>query len=211
MSSLATIYIKLIRVINTVLVIASIILLMTMPIALAHYSDQLPRWFMRVMYDLALWTVFIVMAIRPLADLLPKLTFLRPLILLRKGLGIVSSAIIVSIVLSKVMIGGVSYMAGYFEPSFWSFENYTFFAHLGDVTGFILLTTSNEFSQRVLKKNWKRIQRLAYAYFYAGALYVFLAIGKDIALYFMIVVTVLVTLAYAKKRIKMAHVAAQAL
>ena len=204
MSSLTTIYIKLIRVINTVLVVASMILLMTMPIAITYYSEQLPKWFMPFMYDISHWTVFIVMAIRPLADLLSKLTWLRPLIILRKGLGIISSAIIVSIVLSKVMIGGVAYMAGYFEPSFWSFENYTFFAHLGDVTGFILLTTSNDFCQRVLKKNWKRIQRLAYAYFYAGALYVFLAIGKDVALYFMIIVTVLVTLAYVKKRLNRA-------
>jgi DMSO/TMAO reductase YedYZ heme-binding membrane subunit len=41
----------------------------------------------------------------------------------------------------------------------------------------------------VLGKNWKRLQKLAYVYFYSGGLYEVLALNSKFALYAMIIVT----------------------
>jgi DMSO/TMAO reductase YedYZ heme-binding membrane subunit len=42
------------------------------------------------------------------------------------------------------------------------------FPRLSEVTALILFVTSNNFSQKLLGKNWKRIQKLAYVYFLSG-------------------------------------------
>lgn len=81
-------------------------------------------------------------------------------------------------------------------------EKYALFAHLGDITALILLITSNNFSKKILKKNWKRVQKLAYLYFYSGAMYVFLSYGDIFAAISMVVVTILVIIAFFKNKIK---------
>lgn len=198
---LANFYIKSIKYLQNFLMGFSVFLLMALPIALAYYKDFLPSNMLAVFYDVSLISVFLVMIIRPICDLLPKLIWLRPLIVLRKGLGVLSASIIVGIILSKVMLGGFAYLSNYLNADFWSFEKNIFFAHLGDVTAVILLVTSNNFSLRVLGKNWKRIQKLAYVYFFSGALYVFLEIGQTQALIFMILVSILTLLAFVKRRL----------
>jgi DMSO/TMAO reductase YedYZ heme-binding membrane subunit len=81
---------------------------------------------------------------------------------------------------------------------------------LGDITGFILLITSNNLSMMLLKKNWKRIQKLAYVYFYAGGIYEAYALGNAFALISMIVVSITLALAFIlKMRRKQKQVLAQ--
>jgi DMSO/TMAO reductase YedYZ heme-binding membrane subunit len=47
---------------------------------------------------------------------------------------------------------------------------------------------------------WKRIQQLAYVYFYAGALYEMFALQSTVAMVAISLVTVTVFVAWAKKR-----------
>ncbi|MBL4695056.1 hypothetical protein JKY72_06850 [Candidatus Gracilibacteria bacterium] len=151
-----------------------------------------------ILYNLSLIFVFIVMIIRPLANLFPRSVILRPLILLRKGFGTLSAAIIIAFVLAKVLEIGASYLLNYTEEEFWRFDNFSFYGHLGDVTGLILLVTSNDYARRVMGNWWKRIQKLAYVYFYSGTYFVYAAFVKDWALYLMIVATVLIVAAFIK-------------
>lgn len=180
------------------LIAISIVLLLVLPVTLAYFPAYLPDWSYTTLFGLSLFAVFVVMVIRPLADLFPNITWIRPLAILRKGFGILSASIIVGIMLSKFMTYGFIYAVDFFSPERWSLTGGAVLAPIGDLSALILLITSNKFSKRVLGKNWKRIQKLAYVYFYAGALYEFLLLDQVLALVAMILVTVLVLAAYVK-------------
>jgi DMSO/TMAO reductase YedYZ heme-binding membrane subunit len=88
-------------------------------------------------------------------------------------------------------------ISGYFlSPIYWSWENYIFLAHLGDLTAIILLITSNNFSKEILGKWWKKIQKLSYVYFFSSALYLSLAFGDFVAGIGIIAVSFFVALAF---------------
>lgn len=152
-----------------------------------------------VFYIVSFGAVFLVMSVRPLADIFAGQIWLRRLVILRKGLGILSASIIVGFMLSAIIAPESVYLQSLFTADFYSFDNYRFFAHIGDISGFILLITSNTLSQRLLRTNWKRIQRLSYVYFYAGGIYEAFALKSMFAFYALLIVTVLTTLAWAAK------------
>jgi DMSO/TMAO reductase YedYZ heme-binding membrane subunit len=189
-------YFAFIASLQEVLLILGIGILLVLPVLLAYAPAYLPDWSYTVLYGVSLFVVFLVMMIRPLADLLPGVTWIRPLVILRKGFGVFSASIIVAIMFSKFMTDGVFYLADFFSPAHWSLLDGAVLAPLGDLSALILLITSNKFSKRTLGKNWKRIQKLAYVYFYAGALYEYLFLGQTLALVAMVLVTVLVLSAY---------------
>lgn len=194
-------YFKAVNIFNDFLSLLSVLTLMVVPILYAYYDQSAPVYLRDLLYDLSLIFVFLVMIIRPLANLFPRSAILRPLILLRKGLGTLSAAIIIAFVLVKVLTSGASYLLNYTSSDFWHFHNYSFYGHLGDVTALILLVTSNDFSKRVMGNWWKRIQKLAYVYFYSGAYFVYSAFAKDWALYILIVATILIVAAFIKNHL----------
>ncbi len=194
-------YLKLISFLQESLIGGSILILCFLPLLLVFYPEQVNP-FINTLFAISLISVTFVMAIRPLADLIDETNLIRPLVILRKGFGILSASIIVSFIFSKIIIGGNEYFHNYVTSAFWNIQDLSLFAHLGDITGFILLITSNVFSKRVLGKNWKRIQKLAYVYFYSGALYEFLSFQSKFALFALILVTGLVLSAYIKNKFK---------
>lgn len=151
------------------------------------------------LYQISFGAVFLVMIIRPLADIFSGQLWLRRLVILRKGFGIFSASIIVGFMIKSIVAPDSVYLSSFLTADFWSLTKYTFFAHIGDITGLILLITSNAFSQRLLKRNWKRVQRLSYVYFYAGGMYEAFALESAFALYAVMVVTNLTVLAWAIK------------
>ncbi|MCC7196558.1 MAG: hypothetical protein IT356_13475 [Gemmatimonadaceae bacterium] len=178
----------------------SIVLLAAGPVALLIWGDLLPFSAMGILYTISLASVALVMSIRPLADIASDVPQIRALVILRKGFGVLSASIIVTFLLAKIIEPQSAYIASILTPAYWSLDRYALFAHLGDITGLILLITSNTFSKRVLGPWWKRVQKLAYVYFYAGALYEMLALQSTFAMVAMGVVTVLVLIAWVKKR-----------
>lgn len=182
---------------NTIKIIKRIIDLMSISVPLLVIF--VPSSF-GMLWDVTLYAVFILMCIRPLHDLFPKVGFIR-LMPLRKNLGILSSIIVVSFGLLHYIPLGMDFFPTYFSLSYWSFSGNLFWAHLGELTGFILLLTSNMFSMRLLKRNWKRIQRLSYVYFLSGSIYVFASFHKVFGLIAIIIVFELTFFAFLKKRI----------
>lgn len=148
-------------------------------------------------WDLSLWTVTILMCIRPLGNLFPKAGFYRWLPL-RKELGIFSASIVVAFAFFHYVIADFDFWNMYFSRHYWPIDKSIFWAHLGELTGFILLITSNNFSIRLLKRYWKPLQRLAYVYFFSGAWYVFVAFDKWEGLFSLILVFGLTFLAFIK-------------
>lgn len=154
-----------------------------------------------LLWNVSIFAVIILMMIRPLNDIFPKLKLIR-ILSLRKNLGILSATIVVSFGVLHYIDLGSAFLPTYFSLSYWTFKENLFWAHLGELTGFILLITSNKFSVRLLKRNWKRIQRLSYVYFFSGSWFVFSSLGKTYAIIAIIVVFELTLFAFFKKRIQ---------
>jgi len=153
------------------------------------------------LWDMSLYSVFLLMIIRPIAEIFNS-NFIRRLIIFRKHLGILSSSIVVVYGLMNYSNMGLEkFISTYFSLAYWTFSNNLFWAHMGELTGFILLITSNKFSMRLLKRNWKRIQNLSYLYFFSGAWFVFSSFDKTFAIIAIIIVFELTIIAYIKKRI----------
>ncbi len=200
-------YFEFIRILQEALLSISIVVLVALPPLLAYGSEFLPTNLYSILFTVSLSAVTLVMAVRPLADLFPRTLWPRPLVILRKGVGVLSASIIVAIMLSHVMVDGIGYFSRFADPVTWSIAGGAILAPLGDLSALVLLITSNQFSKRVLGKHWKRIQRLSYVYFYAGALYEVILYGSAFALVSMIIVTILVAAAWLQKRLSPARLA----
>lgn len=177
-------------------------ILIALPLVLAYAPDVVPEAGYTILFSTSLAAVFLVMSIRPLADLFPGILWLRPLVILRKGMGVFSASVIIAIMAASLLTDGGAYISTFFSAAHWSLAKGAILAPLGDLSALILLVTSNSFSKRVLGKWWKRIQRLSYVYFYSGALYEYLILGQTFALIVMVVVTVLVLAAFVRNRTK---------
>lgn len=195
-------YIRAIKLLQNVLVGASVLYLMAMPAVVALIPEVLPEGVPSTLFSISLAAVTFVMAIRPLADLVPSARWLRSLVILRKGFGVLSASIIVSFILAKCIAHGpVGYLTSWFTVRYYALDGYALFAHLGDMTAIVLLVTSNNFSKRILGPSWKRVQKLAYVYFYAGAFYHALAFQDTFAYGSIVSVTLLVCAAFVRNRI----------
>ncbi len=193
-------YLKIISFVQEFLIEESIALVCIIPAIILFMPELIGPRLVTGMYTASLAGVFFVMVIRPLADLTPNINWIRPLVILRKGFGVFSASIIVSFMMVKLFeLGFTDYFLQYLDPAYWSFEEFKFFAHLGDVTAVPLLITSNNLSKQILGKNWKRLQQLAYVYFYSGAIYEALVFGSAFAIVAIVVVSILVLSAYAYK------------
>jgi len=190
-------YLTIIKYLQSITLSLGVILLIVLPSILTLAPDLIET---SLLFAVAHTSLFLVMAIRPLADLLPQFRFIRPLVILRKGVGVLSASIIVSFIISKLIMDASGYLENFFNLSYWSFTSLTYFAHSADVAAVILLITSNNLSKKILGANWKRVQKLAYVYFYASGIYVFGMFGDTLVLSYMVAVTVLTTLAYLSNR-----------
>lgn len=185
-------YILLIKSVQQIFLAISILILATFPGIIILYPEALNTdW----LFFLAHTSLFLVMIVRPLADLLTNFQFVRPLVILRKGVGVFSASIIVSFILVKVITDPVGYLTGFTNASYWSLDKMALFAHLADISAILLLVTSNNLSKRLLGDNWKRLQRLSYVYFYGSGLYVMVMFQDYLVLVFMIIITIITLLA----------------
>ncbi|PIV90701.1 hypothetical protein COW46_00970 [Candidatus Gracilibacteria bacterium CG17_big_fil_post_rev_8_21_14_2_50_48_13] len=157
------------------------------------------------LWDLSLYAVILLMILRPLRDIFPKNRLFPRLIPLRKELGIFSASVVAASALIHYTSLGFDFLGTYFQAAYWSFEKNQFAAHMGELTGVILLLTSNTLSQKLLGPNWKRLQRLSYVYFFSGAWYVWASFGKTAGLVGMILVLTLSLLAFALNRLRPTH------
>lgn len=194
-------YITAISNLQEILLGISLLILMTLPLAILFSPEMvMPRTM--ALYAVVHLTVFFVMIIRPLADIFIKNRYIRPLVILRKGFGVLSASIIVSFLIAKIIINPSGYANDFFATAHWSFENNAIFAHLADITAVLLLITSNKLSKRIMGKWWKRVQRLSYVYFFASGLYVYLSFDETIVLNYMVIVLILTIVAFIKNQLR---------
>ncbi len=191
-------YFAFINQLQEIALAVSILILCTLPAILVLKPDWITDGAYFWLYAIAHFFLFLVMLIRPLADILRGATWLRPLVILRKGFGVLSASIVVSFILAKIMIDVSGFFSSFATTNYWSLTNLALLAHLADISAVLLLVTSNKLSKQVLGKNWKRIQRLSYVYFYASAIYVFFILGESHVMAYLIIVTFFTVLAWLR-------------
>jgi DMSO/TMAO reductase YedYZ heme-binding membrane subunit len=196
-------YLTAIKYNQQILLGVSMLILLVLPTAVALYPKSINQ---QLFYTAAHVSLFLVMIIRPLADLLPKIPYVRPLVILRKGLGVFSASIIVSFILAKIIVAPGDYFSSFATTAYWSLEKLALLAHLADISAILLLVTSNNLSKKLLGIHWKQIQRLSYVYFYGSALYLFFIVGDQTVLYYVAIVTFLTIAAFFKNRARRASV-----
>lgn len=168
------------------LLAVSLALLALLPPFLAFWPEALPAWLPTALYGLSLGLATATMSIRPIADFLPGL---KPFVTLRKGMGVLSASAVIVFLISKLLLDAPGYLASMATAAYWSLDGHAVLAHLGDLSAIPLLLTSNKFSRRVMGPWWKRVQKLSYVYFYAGASYEVLALWSDLAVMAIAAVT----------------------
>lgn len=115
--------------------------------------------------------LIIIMFLRPLRDIFPKLKFLDYWVKLRKELWII------------VWIFWLAHVVWFFlwlwmfveflsNPTMWDYKWYLFWWVLAFIVSIPLVITSNLFSIKLLGKNWKKLQALAYLMFFFTLIHV---------------------------------------
>ncbi len=178
----------------------AILIMLVLPLVLVFKSEPLSEATILRLYDISHVSIFFVMLVRPLADIFFNTKWIRPLVTLRKGVGVLSASIVMSFIFSKIIIDAKGYLGGLLTLEYWSLANYALVAHLADISAVILLITSNKLSKNILGTWWKKIQKLSYVFFYASSLYVYLTYGHISMLVSMCIITIVTTLAYFKNK-----------
>lgn len=195
-------YIKTIKYLQNIFLFISIGIMMSLPLMLVFYENNLSNNTIQNLYAIAHTSLFFVMIIRPLADIFTQIKWIRPLVILRKGVGVLSASIIVSFILAKLIIDPIQYLNNIFTLEYWSMVDYAVLGHMADISAIILIITSNNFSKNILGTWWKRVQKLSYVYFYGSAFYVFLSYGNIHQLIAIIVITIVTIIAFIINRKK---------
>lgn len=193
-------YFTIIKYLQEVLLGVAIFTMMYLPIMIVFRPDVITSSVSLQLYFTAHLFLFFVMIVRPLADIFTGIKWIRPLVILRKGMGVFSASIVFSFILAKLMIDPQAYLASIHTLKYWSLVNYAVLAHMADISAVILLITSNNLSKDLLGDWWKKIQQLAYVYFYGSVLYVYLSYGNIDLLFALIIVTLLTFIAYLKNK-----------
>ena len=114
----------------------------------------------------------ILMIIRPLSDVLPRFPILKKGVLLRKELGIASASFGIAHAAGFFLMSGMSPLGVFTNTSvYWGLTNFLTWGLLALLVSIPLLITSNLASMKLLKKNWKKLQYLSYAFFVLVALH----------------------------------------
>ena len=149
------------------------------------------------------WRLLIViMLIRPLADIFPDIKILRSLVSLRKEAGILSGLFI--LIHSYVFFAQRDQLifTAIFDAKYWNWDSAITWGLMGFITVIPLLLTSNNFSIKILRNQWKNIQRLVYPLFFFSAVHIVLINREQMLKILVPVVIVLILWFLAHFRIK---------
>lgn len=134
---------------------------------------------MNTLFVYAGWSAWIitcvVMFARPLSILFKG--FFIKILPYRQWLGILLSIILIIHVLIFSSNLGFNF-SFLIDLKFWNFSTSIGWGLLGFVIMIPLFITSNKFSIKLLGRNWKRLQRLAYMFFVVIGIHIYLAGGK---------------------------------
>lgn len=153
----------------------------------------------------AAWFILcFIMIIRPLSEVFPGFPILKKGVLLRRELGIACASFAITHAVGLFLMLGISPLVIITDPAnYWGISNFITWGILGLLISLPLLLTSNMYSMKLLKQNWKKVQKLSYVLFIFVAIHISL-IHPSLESFFenglpVIIWAILWILAYKKK------------
>ena len=117
-------------------------------------------------------SLIIILYWRPIAQI-SNSKFLLKNLHYRKQLGIICG--LAGFIHATIYLLSINSLGNYFQNEvFWSLNNFLGWGSLALVFMFLPLITSNNFSRRFLRGNWKKIQQLVYPTFIFVGLHIYL-------------------------------------
>ncbi len=121
----------------------------------------------------AAWVILLIVMLGKPLSILFKGLFIK-ILPYRKWLGISLSLLVIIHLI--IFASRRDYDFSFFtDPNYWDFTGLLGWGLLAFVLMIPLFITSNRLSIRILGKNWKRLQRLAYLFFIAVGIHIYLA------------------------------------
>ncbi len=133
------------------------------------------RWFEisshNIFWIIAMFAATFTLTIRPIYDLLPKSKRIESMLKWRKGIGLISSGIVVGFWISRnIDLDNPAWIINYFSYAKWSPSLENILERITEITAWILFLISNKWLSVHLNTLWKHLQKLAYVYFLSAAL-----------------------------------------
>ena len=114
-----------------------------------------------------------ILAIRPLGDIFPGLRIFRGLLPFRKEAGILCGSLGVAHGIGYFLVNNLSF-SDIFSSYLYDPSRHFLWGIIAVVIAFLLAITSNLFSMRLLRRNWKRLHRLVYVFFFVTVAHIVL-------------------------------------
>ena len=124
-----------------------------------------------IFWQIAMFAATFTLIIRPLYDLWPQSKHLESMLKWRKGVGLVSSGIVVGFWISRnIDPTDIGVLWEYFSADKWSFSIENLLERTSEITALILFLISNKWLVLHANRLWRQLQKLAYVYFLSAAL-----------------------------------------
>lgn len=142
----------------------------------------------------------LIMIISPLAAVFPKVKLFTNIKWLRKPLGIIAGCFMMAHGIGyflhyKGLVDPISTLA---DAEFWSLSNGLMWGFFGSIIAFLLLVTSNAFSVKLLKDNWKYLHMLWHFLFIFVILHIILITWEFGVTMFFVIYLILHILVFFK-------------
>ncbi len=123
----------------------------------------------------ASWGVLLVIVfLRPLGDIFVDFKIFRAMLSLRKELGILCGSLGVSHGIGYFLDSKIPVLQWFVGSELWDMSKYYFWGILGFFMATILTLTSNIFSVKILKKYWKKLHKITYAFVFVVVIHIVL-------------------------------------
>jgi|GEM_PF-89714 len=121
-------------------------------------------------WEIAMIAATFTLIIRPIYDIFPTSDILRALLRWRKGIGLISSGIVVAFWLSRnTSFTDPSVFLDYFTAAKWNLSVENILERTTEITALTLFLISNKWMVLYANKLWRQLQKLAYVYFLSAA------------------------------------------
>lgn len=132
------------------------------------------KWFPitadNIFWKITMFAATFTLIIRPLYDLWPRSKHLESMLKWRKGVGLISSGIVVGFLISRnIDLGNLESVVHYFSPEKWNVSLENILERTTEITALILFLISNKWLVIHANRVWKALQKLAYVYVLSAA------------------------------------------
>lgn len=151
-------------------------------------------------WEIAMIAATFTLVIRPLYDFFPQSEVLRALLKWRKGVGLISSGIVVGLWLARnTSWTDLTPLLQYFSTANWTFTLEHVLERMTEITGWTLFLISNKWMVQHGNKLWRQLQKLAYPYAFGAAALLTFVHGKTYGLVCLVIMLVVYQLWFYKR------------